>query len=329
MEQRLKKSVGAFLCILCIGIFGFMILEGLSFLDSFYLATVTLSTVGYGDITPHTPEGRVFVIFFIIAGFSVTYYTLILIVTLILEGHLRDILGRRGMERTISRLHNHIIVCGAGKVGGNVVQSLQEKKEPFVVIEKEEEGYRRLRGEQVLALHGDATLDGVLLQAGVTKAKGVIAALADDADNVYVTLTARSLNPKVHIVARAERLEAENKLRIAGANQVIVPSVMGARQMVAAMTRPMFVDFVDNVLHNENLPMDFAEVTVSAQSSLVGKRFAESGIKERFHSIVIALRRDGELVSNPQSDEYIHGGDLLLVLGPPEFLQQLQQQAQE
>lgn len=328
MVQRLKKSIGAFLIILIIGIWGFMIFEELSFLDALYVTVVTLATVGYGDITPVTPEGRIFVIFFIVAGFSVTYYTLIMVVSLLLEGQIRDLLGRRGMERSISKMQDHIIVCGAGKVGSNVVQSLLEKKEPFVVIEKDDIVYQALREEKILVLHGDATLDSVLLQAGVAEAKGVIAALSDDADNVYVTLTARSLNPTAHIVARAERLEAENKLRIAGANQVIVPSVMGARQMVASMTRPVFVDFVENVLHNEELPMDFSEVTINETSSFVGKRFAESQIKERFHSIVIALRRGEELMSNPHAQERIQVGDVLLVLGPTEYLGELQHFAQ-
>jgi len=190
-----------------------MVLEDLSFYDATYFAVVTIATVGFGDIVPKTPAGRIFTCLFIIIGVGMAYYTFTLVISMSIEGRLKDFLGRKGMDRRIASLDNHIIVCGAGKVGGNVIQRLQDEGEDFVVIEKDLPLYEQLCEQKVLTIHGDSTLDEILLGAGVKRAKGLITALAHDADNVYVTLTGKSLNPEMTIVARADRAEAEEKLR--------------------------------------------------------------------------------------------------------------------
>lgn len=313
--NRLKLSLIFFIGILVAGILGFMTLENLSFYDATYLAVVTISTVGYGDIVPRTPAGRMFACLFIIVGVGMAYYTFTLVISMSIEGRLKDFLGRKGMDRRIAGLNNHIIVCGAGKVGGNVIQRLQDEGQEFVVVEKDPLLYGQLCDRKVLTIHGDATLDEILLEAGVKKAKGLISALSHDADNVYVTLTGKSLNPGMTIVARADRAEAEEKLRRAGATTVIFPSVMGGRQMVSAMTKPVIMDFVENLFYNQELHMDIAEITVYAESELIGKNFIENDIKGRFDAIVIAIKRGERLITNPPAVEVISAGDILIVLG--------------
>jgi len=325
--DRLKLSLVFFVGILIVGIIGFMSLENLSFYDATYLAVVTIATVGFGDIVPKTPAGRIFTCLFIIIGVGMAYYTFTLVISMSIEGRLKDFFGRKGMNRRIASLDNHIIVCGAGKVGGNVIQRLQDERQAFVVIEKDLVLYEQLCEEKVLTIHGDATLDEILLQAGVKRAKGLITALSHDADNVYVTLTGKSLNPEMTIVARADRAEAEEKLRRAGATTVIFPSVMGGRQMVSAMIKPVIMDFVENLFYNQELHMDIAEVTVQPASQLVGKNFIENDIKGRFNSIVVAIKRDDKLITNPPGTQVISAGDILIVLGQRTTLSELNELA--
>ncbi|WP_094606416.1 Glutathione-regulated potassium-efflux system protein KefC [Sporomusa silvacetica DSM 10669] len=325
--DRLKVSLIFFIGILIVGIIGFMALENLSFYDATYLAVVTIATVGFGDIVPKTSAGRMFTCLFIIIGVGMAYYTFTLVISMSIEGRLKDFFGRKGMNRRIASLDNHIIVCGAGKVGGNVIQRLQDERQAFVVIEKDLELYEQLCEEKVLTIHGDATLDEILLQAGVKRAKGLITALSHDADNVYVTLTGKSLNPEMTIVARADRAEAEEKLRRAGATTVIFPSVMGGRQMVSAMIKPVIMDFVENLFYNQELHMDIAEVTVQPASPLVGKNFIENDIKGRFNSIVVAIKRDNKLITNPPGTQVIIAGDIMIVLGQRTTLSELNELA--
>lgn len=312
---RLKLSLALFFLLINTGILGFMLLEQVSFFDALYWAVLTIATVGYGDVVPQTFGGKLFAVFFVITGVGTAYYTFSLLVSMTIEGQMKDILGRRGMHRKIASLKNHIIVCGAGKVGSNIIRRLQKENEDFVVVEKDQVLFDQLIEQKVLAVFGDATLDEVLLSAGILAAKGIITALSHDADNVYVTLTAKTLNPHINIVARADRPEAEEKLIRAGATTVVFPSVMGGRQMVSAITKPIILDFVENLFYNQELHMDIAEIAVSPTSPLVGKSFIASNIKEQFDSIVVAIKRGDGLITNPRATEIILAEDILIVLG--------------
>lgn len=323
MLKRLKLALTALSAITVIGIIGFMLIEKLPVWDAAYLTVVTIATIGYGDIVPQTAGGRVFTVFLIIVGVGTAYYTFSLMVTLTIEGELKNVLGRRGMNQRIQNLDKHIIVCGAGKVSANIIERLQHEQEAFVVIEENEQRYKSLIEDKVLTVLGDATLDEVLIEAGVGRARGIITALPDDAHNVYVVLTAKSLNPQIVIVARAERPEAEEKLRRAGANTVIFPSVMGGRQMVTALTRPVIMDFVENVFYNQELHLDIAEIQVFDQSPLAGLTLAQAGIKDKYNSIVVAVKRKDQLISNPQAAERIMPGDIMVVLGHRDMLSEL------
>lgn len=320
---RLKISLVLFCSIQIIGVVGFMWLENLSWFDATYLTIATVSTVGYGDIVPLTKGGRIFDIGLIIIGVGTAYYTFALIVSMAIEGQLKDLLGRRGMNRKIASLKDHIIVCGSGKVGINAIEQLELEDEPFVVIDINYESYEKMVEKKILAVHGDATLDEVLLAAGVLKARGVITALPHDAENVYVALTAKSLNPKIIIVARADRSEAEEKLKRAGANTVIFPSVMGGRQLVTAMIKPDISHLMENVFYNQEQPLDIHQITVGDHSKFVGKTLAENAIRERYRALVVAIKRGEQLLTTPSAAEIIATGDILIVIGERDLLSEL------
>ena len=306
-----------------------MILEHLPLIDALYLTVTTVSTVGYGDVVAKTNAGRLFTIALILFGVGSAFYVFTSVFQVVLEGKLRDVLGRRGMQRRIENLSGHVIVCGAGRVGNVVMERLQQEKQPFVVIDQNIELWQGLVDRGILAIHGDATLDSVLLTAGVKKARGIITTIAHDAENVYVTLTARNLNPDpaFSIVARANRSEAIDKLKRSGATNVISPEIMGGRQMATAMTKPAIVDLMDNVFYNEELHLDIAEIRVAANSSLVGTSLAVCGIKEQYDSLIVGIHRNGVLMTHVAATETIEVGDILLVIGHRDRLSELNQQS--
>ena len=311
--------------LLTLGTTGYIFLEGLSPVDALYLTVTTLSTVGYGDIIPRTPMGRIFTILLIIGGVGSSLFVLTQIFQAIVQGELKNILGRRGMQRKIDNLKGHVIVCGAGRVGDVVIERLQQEHQPFVVLDHDESICRRLSENGILTMQGDATIDAVMLAVGVKRARGVIAALPHDAENVYVTLTARSLNqdPAFSIVARADRPEAVDKLKRAGATTVVSPETMGGRQMATAMTKPAIIDLMDNVFYNQELHLDIAEVRVQPDSDLVGTSLAVCGIKEEYDSLIVGIQRSSQLITNISSGEIVQAGDVMIVIGHRDNLKKL------
>jgi len=315
--------------LLLLGTVGYMALEQLSLIDALYLTVTTVSTVGYGDVVAKSNAGRLFTIALILFGVGSAFYVFTSVFQVVLEGKLRDVLGRRGMQRRIENLSGHVIVCGAGRVGNVVMERLQQDKALFVVIDQDAAVWQSLVEKGVLAIQGDATLDSVLLMAGVRRARGIITTLSHDAENVYVTLTARNLNtdPAFSIVARANRSEAIEKLKRSGATNVISPEIMGGRQMATAMTKPAIVDLMDNVFYNEELHLDIAEIRVAASSSLVGTSLAVCGIKEQYDSLIVGIHRSGVLMTHVAATEKIEVGDILLVIGHRDRLSDLHKRA--
>lgn len=293
------------------GITGIHFLEQLPWLDALYFVVITLASVGYGDIVPQTLAGRIFTIFFVIVGFGAIAYAFSVLTAL----QIKQVWGETRMKKQIAGLNNHFIICGSGRVGQMIVQRLKHDHHLFVVIEKSKDMISKLHEDGVLALLGDATLDETLLQAGIQRAAGIITALSSDVDNVYVTLTARSLNPDIKIVSRAARPEAEEKLKRAGAHAVIYPAVMGARQMLTSMLQPIVTDFMENVVFNKDLHLDIAEIKLAGKSKMVGNPLRTSGIKDQFDAIVIAIKRADTFIHNPQADEILRSGDVLILLG--------------
>lgn len=323
--RQLLIYLGIFAGFLIFGTAGYVYLEGMSWIDALYLTVTTMSTVGYGDIVPRTPSGRMFTIFLIVGGVGGSLFVLTQIFQAIVQGELMNILGRRGMQRKIDNLDRHVIVCGAGRVGDVVIERLQQEGHPFVVIDRNETICHNLSEQGILAMQGDATLDSVMLAAGVQRARGVIAALPHDAENVYVTLTARNLNmsQSFSIVARADRPEAVDKLRRAGATTVVSPETMGGRQMATAMTKPAIVDLMDNVFYNQEIHLDIAEVRISQSSDLVGTSLAICGIKQEYDSLIVGIQREGKLITTMDASELICSGDVLVVIGHRDNLKKL------
>ena len=323
--RQLLLYVGILNGLMALGTAGYMVLEELPWKDALYLTVTTMSTVGYGDIVPKTSEGRIFTMFLIVGGVGGSLYVLTQLFQAIVQGELKNILGRRGMLRKIENLTGHVIVCGAGRVGDVVIERLLQEGQPFVVLDRNEAICQNLSEQGILTMQGDATLDAVMLAAGVKQAKGVIAALPHDADNVYVTLTARSVNldPAFSIVARADRPEAVDKLKRAGATTVVSPETMGGRQMATAMTKPAIVDLMDNVFYNQEIHLDIAEVRVWPDSDLIGSSLAVCGIKQEYDSLIVGIQREGKLMTHIAATEVIREGDVLLVIGLRDNLKKL------
>jgi len=329
VEQRnqLFALIAITIGIITVGVVGISILEGFSFLEAFWFTIVSLTTTGYGDFVPVTTAGRVFTMLLLVTGIGFILYGFGTGVGMIVEGKLKDVFEKQGAKRKISKLEKHILVCGAGRVGQQVIQRLQREEIPFVVIEKKPELVDQLLEQGVLALEGDATLDHVLIEAGIKRARGLVAALPSDADNVFVTLTSRELNPGITIVARVNKQEAESKLFRAGANKVIAPEAIGGRRMAISILKPATVEFVETIMHDQGTELEIEEVIVSVESSLANKSLRESRIKEVTGAMVIAIMREGKIIGVPRADEKIQAGDLLIIIGTRSQLTRLEKLA--
>lgn len=322
-QRRIFLAVVAVTIALTLGATGFYFIEGWSFLDSLYVAAQTVTTVGYGDLTPATSNGRIFATAFMLFAVGVVLYALTTTVQTIVQSELVEQLGRRRQSRRMSKLRNHYIVCGAGRVGSHLVRTLLASQETFVVVERDPIRVAELTDLGVIVLVRDATLEESLSDAGVEHAKGLAACLPDDADNVYVVLSARDLNPALHIVARAAAEQAESKLIRAGANRVVAPTIIGGHRMAMALTKPAVEDFIGSITAN-NLELAFEQLEVEPSSSLVGQKLSETNIRSDLDIVVVSIRRrDGSILFNPSGEAVIEGGDMLIAIGHAESLMKL------
>jgi len=322
-HRRLLFAIGAVAVAIAVGTIGFSVIEGWSVLDSLYVAAQTVTTVGYGDLVPVTRTGRIFSTAFMLAGVGVVLYALTTTVQAIVQSELVATFGQRRLTRKMSKLRNHFIICGAGRVGSQLVRSLMESDELFIVIERAPHKVAELTELGVIVLVRDATLEESLREAGVEHARGLAACLPDDADNVYVVLTARDLNPHLHIVARAAEEQAEPKLIRAGANRVVAPTIIGGHRMAMALTKPAVDDFFGSITANR-LELAFEQLEVDAGSRLVSKKLRETNIRSDLNIVIVSIRRaDGDILFNPSGDAVIHAGDLLIAIGHAESLMKL------
>lgn len=315
MRRRFTLAAIYMLGVIIFGTVGYVYLEHMTFFQAIYLTIATVTTVGYGDLTPHTDAGRLLSMVIMVVGAGVALYFASSMVALVIEGDLTEIFGRRKMQKMIHSLKDHIIVCGAGRVGSQVVERLQLEDVSFVVVEQDPRIVASLREQGVLAVEGDATQDALLINCGITQARGLITALPNDAQNVFVTLTSKGLNPDLMVVARMDREESESKLRRAGADKVISPAILGGRRMAISILKPTTCEYVDNLILNKNLAMEIMEFVVNPGSWLIGKTISTSGIREKYGAVILAIMRDGIVNSNPGADEQIISGDVLIVLG--------------
>jgi voltage-gated potassium channel len=308
------------LAAILLGTVVFHLVEGWSILDSLYVTAQTVTTVGFGDLTPRTVFGRIFATLFMVVGVGIVLYALTSTMQSIVHS---ELFAQYGHSRKMSKLRDHFIICGAGRVGSHLIRSLRAVDGVFVVIESDQRKVEALMDLGVPVLLRDATLEETLMEAGVKHARGLATCLPDDADNVYVVLTARDLNPNIHIVARAAEEQAENKLIRAGANRVVAPTIIGGHRMAMALTKPAVGDFLDSVTAN-HLELGFEQLEVDPESSLVDRKLSETVIRSELNIVIVSIRRDdGEIIFNPSGETKIEGGDMLIAIGNPESLSRL------
>ncbi|MCB0114679.1 MAG: potassium channel protein [Caldilineaceae bacterium] len=322
--RRLIAVLMLFGGLLTFGTLGYMILEGWAWYDAFYMTVITLSTVGFGEVRSLDQGGRIFTMILIVLGVGGAAYTFSTVADYIVAGELRGILRRRRMEQIIKQLQNHYIVCGYGRVGSQVVQELRQNQVSMVVIEANPDLSTEIEEMGIVSVIGNASEDAMLSQAGIERAAGLCACLPNDADNVFVTLTARTLNPHLTIIARANTQENERKLRIAGADHVINPYSISGHRMARQLIHPNVVEFMDVVMRRGQVEMRIEEIRVHAGSNLCNKSIAECDVRRRTGTNVLAIRRpSGQTQTVLSGDIVLTAGDTLIGLGTPEQLDAL------
>lgn len=318
-------GMGFIVMVFVTAVAGYMYLEGWSLLDSFYMAVITLSTVGYMEVNELSDAGRMFTSFLILFGVGSFMFMAGSVAQLLVEGKLHEVLGRRRMQKSIDRLHGHYIVCGYGRIGKVVVEEIINDGHDVVVIENNPELVPELEEEELPFIIGDATSDEVLVRAGVKEASYLVAALSNEAANVYVVLTARQLKPDLYIVSRADSQGHLNRLELAGADRSIMPHYIGGVRMAQTVLRPSVISFVELAVRG-SVDLQLEEHHVTEESELVGKDLIQSEIRPRFNIIIIAIKTDrGDMVFNPPPNYVIKPGDTLLCVGGRDNQKKLQE----
>ena len=318
---RLRISLTLLLAVIGFGSAGYCVLEDMSPFDAFYMTLITISTVGFSEIKPLSQGGRLITVFIIISGISLLTYTLGQVARVFVEGELRRILGRRKLEKQIDRLKDHYIICGYGRIGTIISKELAVESIPFVVVEQDPSKIELLDKDGFIYLNMDATTEEALIKAGIRNAKGIVTAVRSDANNVFITLTAKGLRPDIFVLSRASDPSNEDKLIRAGANRVVCPYLMGGRRMAQVLRRPTVVDFIDTATMDGELGLRMEEAVVGNASDLIGKNLVESRIRQDFGVIIIAIKRiSGDMVFNPLSTERLEAGDVIVVIGKKDDL---------
>ena len=323
--RLLKIVASALLLLTAAGTAGFHYIEHWSWFDSFYMVVITLSTIGYQEVHELSHAGRVFNTALIITGVALVFLMIGALTQALLEFELVKVFGRRRMEREVANLKNHYIICGAGRVGSSVARELGRKPCPFVVVESDEKSAAEL-DPRWLVLVGDAASEKTLRDAGVDCAIGLVAATTTDATNIYIVLTARSLNPRLKIIARASEEPAEKHLKTAGADVVISPYAAAGHRIAQSFLRPNVLDFLDiTTAGSGTLEMIIEEIRVGEGSPLAQTTVGGSGIHHQFGIMILAIRgKDGGTRFNPTAQEPIRAGDYLIAMGEPAQLATLE-----
>jgi voltage-gated potassium channel len=307
------------------GTAGYMLIEGWNVWDALYMTVTTVATVGYGEIHPLSPRGRLFTVVLILGGVGTAFYTVTLLATLVVEGGLHQRFERRRAVRMLEQIKDHFIVCGYGRIGSIIAAELHQQGVPLAVIERDPERVRQAIDRGWLALEADASREEVLARAGIHRARGLITAVGTDAENVFTVLTARVMRPDLFIIARVESDDAEHKLRRAGADRVISPYQIGATQMVQTALRPAVVDFFHLATSSERLDLSMEQVHIKDDSALANHSIVDAGIRQRFGVIIVGIKRAGGTMEfNPAPEAIMRAGDELVVLGRTESVKALE-----
>jgi voltage-gated potassium channel len=318
IARRLVVIGMVFLSVFTAGTIAFMVVEGWSFMDALYMTTITVFSVGFQEVHPLETGGRILVILLILGGVGTLAIGLSMVTAFIVEGELRDVLGKRRMEKMLAGLNGHVIVCGAGETGKHAVEELLRTNTPCVVIEERLEILkRRERLGSIPIIEGDATDSAVLARAQIARARGLLATLPSDKDNLFVILTARELNPKLRIVSRVIEHESQLKLRKAGADAVVSSNQIGGLRMVSELIRPDVVSFLDSMLRDPTSSMRVGEAEVPSNSPMIGMTLQEINTHKRVGLVVIAIARPGGggFTYNPKASTALSAGDTLIVCG--------------
>lgn len=324
MTKKAILAVSLWVFILSFGVSGFMWIEDMSMGDALYMTVITITTVGYFEVQPLSPHGRIFNVALIFLGVGIIFSTVSGVWLIMLEGRLQAIMGRRRLEKELKSLRNHYIVCGFGRVGRVIAREIKKEGYPMVVIEKDPAVIQRIEELKVPFVQADATEEQVLRSVGIEHARGLVTCLISDAENVYVCLTAREIRADLFILSRASSPDASKRLRRAGASRVVSPHYMGARKMAQELLRPVITNFVEIMFGEKTMELQFEEVLVGPDSQLHQVMLKDSGIRQELDLIIVAIRKqDGEMLYNPRFDALIEKGDTLIALGRKDNLLRL------
>ena len=323
--KKIAQLTASLLAILVLGSLGYVWLEGWSFMDALYMTVTTLTTVGYGEVHPLNAVGRIYNMVLILAGMGVLIYIITSLARVVVEGEIAAALGKRKLLKRIKKLSGHYIICGYGRLGEIIARQLQERRIPLVVVENNPELTINLDQSGYYFVAGDATKEEVLLEAGIERAKGLVAVVHSDASNVYIVLTARSLKPDLFIVARGEEPGSRQKLLRAGADKVESPYELGGRKMAHTILRPTVTTLMELAMA-EGMEWSMEEIRVGETSSMIGIPLKDSGIRQKYDLIVVAIKRaDGGMVFNPTPKSIVQAGDTLIIIGMRKHLEALEE----
>ncbi|MGI9472846.1 MAG: potassium channel family protein [Rubripirellula sp.] len=314
--ERIRLGGFVLAVIFIIAILGYRFIGGFDWTAAVWMVVITISTVGYGESSQLPAQVQALTIVVIVLGISAAVYTFGGLFQMILEGELENVLGRRRMTKEISRLRGHTIVCGYGRMGRNLAQELGAQNVELVVIDQNPEAFAEASADGLLCVFGDATDEGMLMSAGLEHAATLVSTFPNDAESVFITLTARELNSTIRIIARAERESTEKKLAQAGANTIVMPTVVGARQMGRMITRPSTAHLIKLVDEGSNRDFDLDELLVGETSDLVGMTVKETEAHRRHKLLVVAVKTaGGELKFNPNAEDQFKAGDVVMLIG--------------
>ncbi len=311
------------LLVVC-GTAGYVLIEGWAVLDALYMTVTTLATVGFGEVHPLSSGGRIFTIGLIGLGVGGVLYTLTSVMQYVFEGHLGRTWERRRMQKRIGQLSEHFILCGYGRVGRQVARDFRRSGVDFVLIDVNQASLDLAAEDRILCVRGDAASDDTLHTAGIERARGLVTCVNSDADNIFVTLSARALRSDLFIVARGNNDDAAPKLARAGANRVVSPYSIGGRQMAMLSVRPAAVEFVDTVLHRDGVERLLEDVSVAERSPLIGRTIGDLQARVAPGVVVLAIRRDHQLLTQPPLDTDLRLGDEVVAIGTPDQLKALE-----
>jgi len=306
--------------VIVVGIIGYRLINGWDLLDSFYMVIITISTVGYTEVHPQGPAGRLFTSGLIVIGVATMLYGFGVFAETLADNAFGRYRRERQLQRDLKHLRDHFIICGYGRIGTQIVAEFEEHKVPFVVIDQTEEALERIRAEGRLHIEGDASKEDVLLQAGIERARGLVSAVDSDERAVYIVLAARAFNPKLYIVARAGRPDSIRRLELAGATRTISPYVMAGHRMAELAIRPAMVDLLDTLHHGE-AGIGVEEMVMTPASKAIGSTLEEAGLLAPTAARVLAVRKtDGTVNVNPPASARLEEGDLVIALGTEDQL---------